>query len=137
MTWNEVLMSIIETLFRIIIIAGVPYLFAMLRNVVKKDYQIKYLNMLEEMIHQAVAEVQQTYVENLKAADLFNADAQRNALNMAKDAVLKMMNDKTKKIVMEAVGDFDSYLTTKIEAAVHDNKMLTGPLPILSESEVD
>lgn len=74
--------------------------------------------MFEQLVKDAVSQVQQTYVENMKAEDLFDEKAQIEAFDMVKSTVLNMMNDRMMKIVMEAVGDFDEYLRNKIEAQV-------------------
>ena len=118
MTWNEVIMYIIETMLKLIVVVIVPYLFNQIRVKLQNDTQIKYLGMFEQLVKDAVSQVQQTYVENMKAEDLFDEKAQIEAFDMVKSTVLNMMNDRMMKIVMEAVGDFDEYLRNKIEAQV-------------------
>lgn len=118
MTWNEVIMYIIETMLKLIVVVIVPYLFNQIRIKLQNDVQIKYLGMFEQLVKDAVSQVQQTYVENMKAEDLFDEKAQIEAFDMVKSTVLNMMNDRMMKIVMEAVGDFDEYLRNKIEAQV-------------------
>ena len=118
MTWNEVIMYIIETMLKLIVVVIVPYLFNQSRIKLQNDTQIKYLGMFEQLVKDAVSQVQQTYVENMKAEDLFDEKAQIEAFDMVKSTVLNMMNDRMMKIVMEAVGDFDEYLRNKIEAQV-------------------
>ena len=118
MTWNEVIMYIIETILKLIVLVIVPYLFNQIRIKLQNDTQIKYLGMFEQLVKDAVSQVQQTYVENMKAEDLFDEKAQIEAFDMVKSTVLNMMNDRMMKIVMEAVGDFDEYLRNKIEAQV-------------------
>lgn len=118
MTWNEVIMYIIETMLKLIVLVIVPYLFNQIRIKLQNDTQIKYLGMFEQLVKDTVSQVQQTYVENMKAEDLFDEKAQIEAFDMVKSTVLNMMNDRMMKIVMEAVGDFDEYLRNKIEAQV-------------------
>ena len=118
MTWNEVIMYIIETMLKLIVVVIIPYLFNQIRIKLQNDTQIKYLGMFEQLVKDAVSQVQQTYVENMKAEDLFDEKAQIEAFDMVKNTVLNMMNDRMMKIVMEAVGDFDEYLRNKIEAQV-------------------
>lgn len=118
MTWNEVIMYIIEAMLKLIVVVIIPYLFNQVRIKLQNDVQIKYLGMFEQLVKDAVSQVQQTYVENMKAEDLFDEKAQIEAFDMVKSTVLNMMNDRMMKIVMEAVGDFDEYLRNKIEAQV-------------------
>ena len=118
MTWNEVIMYIIETALKLIIVVLIPYLFNLIRVKLQNETQEKYLGMFEQLVKDAVSQVQQTYVENMKAEDLFDEKAQIEAFDMVKSTVLNMMNDRMMQIVMEAVGDFDEYLRNKIEAQV-------------------
>ena len=128
MTWNEVLMYIINTVFKIIITVAIPYAFSLATAKLKGDVEKKYLQLFEELVRNAVQNVQQTYVANMKAENLFDEEAQNTAFKMVKDSVLSMMNDETKRIVMEAVGDFEAFINSKIEAEVYVNKLATGYL---------
>ena len=132
MSWNEVIMYIINTLFKIIISVAIPYGFNLIRQKMKNDVQKKYLNMFEKMVRDAVDRVQQTYVENLKAEDMFNEEAQKHAFEMVKNDVLNMMNAEMKDVVMEAVGDFETYIANLIESQVYNSKL---GLSYLAEAE--
>lgn len=132
MSWNEVIMYIINTLFKLIISVAIPYGFNLIRQKMKNDVQKKYLNMFEKMVRDAVDRVQQTYVENLKAKDMFNEEAQKHAFEMVKNDVLNMMNAEMKDVVMEAVGDFETYITNLIESQVYNSKL---GLSYLAEAE--
>lgn len=118
MGWNEILMYIIETILKLIVIVAVPYAFNLVRIKLKNDTQIKYLNKFEQLVSDSVKQVQQTYVENMKAADLFDANAQKDALDMVKSNVLNMMNERMQEIVYDAVGDFEEYMKSIIESEV-------------------
>lgn len=118
MTWNEVIMYIIETVLKLIVVVLIPYLFNMVRVRLQNDTQIKYLGRFEQLVKDAVSQVQQTYVENMKAENLFDEKAQIEAFDMVKSTVLSMMNERMIAIVMEAIGDFDEYMRNKIEAEV-------------------
>lgn len=122
MSWNDVLLNTINTLLGLIVTVAIPYLFNMIRVKMKADLQLKYLEKVENLVATAVTEVQQTYVSEMRKAGSFDKEAQIKAFNMAKEAVLSMMNEKTKEIVTEAVGDFEAYIKGKIEAAVYDTK---------------
>ena len=123
MTWNEVLLNLVNTLFRIMITVGIPYLFSIISKRIKVDIQLKYLNKFEEIVISAVTQVQQTYVDEIRKAGSFDKVAQATAFCKARDAVLKMLDEKTKEIVTEAVGDFEAYMKNKIEESVHNMKV--------------
>lgn len=62
--------------------------------------------------------VSQTYVDELKKAGSFDAEAQKQALAMALAACIKAISPATKAFIEETYGDLTEYLTTYIEAEV-------------------
>ena len=122
MGWNEILMYIIETVLKLIVAVAIPYAFNLIRIKMKNDMQIKYLNKFEQLVGDAVNQVQQTYVENMKAENLFDKNAQEQAFEMVRVNVLNMMNDRMQEIVIDAVGDFDEYIRNLIESEVFKMK---------------
>lgn len=122
MGWNEIIMYIIETVLKLIVAVAIPYAFNLIRVKMKNDTQIKYLNKFEKLVGDAVNQVQQTYVENMKAENLFDKNAQEQAFEMVRVNVLNMMNDRMQEIVIDAVGDFDEYMRNLIESEVFKMK---------------
>ena len=118
MGWNEILMYIIETILKLVVAVAIPYGFNILRKKLQNDTQIKYLGKFEKLVTDAVNQVQQTYVSNLKAQDMFDKEAQLEALAKVKTIVLNTMNDRMQEIVIDAVGDFDTYMRSLIESEV-------------------
>ena len=122
MNWNEILLNIIDKLLELVIALGIPYAFSLIRAKVKSDIQIKYLNKVQAFVVDAVAQVQQTYVSEMRKAGTFDKVAQATAFCKAREAVFAMMNERTKEIVTEAVGDIEVYIKNAIEARVYDVK---------------
>ena len=60
----------------------------------------------------------QKFVDAMKKAGTFDAAAQQAAFEMTKAEVLKLINDEAKKVIVEAYGDFDTWLINKIEKTV-------------------
>ena len=89
---------------------------------VDHDLADKYINMLAVTIANCVIATNQTYVETLKAAGKFDAEAQKTAFNMTKNAVMAILSEEAKKYLENAVGDLNEYITQQIEAAVNVNK---------------
>lgn len=89
---------------------------------VDHDLADKYINMLAVTIENCVIATNQTYVEALKAAGKFDAEAQKTAFNMTKNAVIAILSEEAKKYLENAVGDLNEYITQQIEAAVNVNK---------------
>jgi hypothetical protein len=89
---------------------------------VDNDLVDKYVAMLAVTIENCVVATNQTYVESLKQAGKFDAEAQKTAFNMTKNAVMAILSDEAKKYLESAVGDLNEYITQQIEAAVNVNK---------------
>ena len=89
---------------------------------VDNDLVDKYVAMLAVTIENCVVATNQTYVESLKQAGKFDAEAQKTAFNMTKNAVMAILSDEAKKYLENAVGDLNEYITQQIEAAVNVNK---------------
>lgn len=95
---------------------------AEITNKVDNDLADKYIQMAAVTIENCVIATNQTYVEALKAAGKFDAEAQKTAFNMTKNAVMAILSDEAKKYLESAVGDLNEYITQQIEAAVNVNK---------------
>ena len=91
-------------------------------NKVDNDLVDKYVAMLAVTIENCIIATNQTYVESLKQAGKFDAEAQKTAFNMTKNAVMAILSDEAKKYLESAVGDLNEYITQQIEAAVNVNK---------------
>lgn len=89
---------------------------------VNNDLADKYVNMLAATIENCVIATNQTYVEALKNAGKFDAEAQKTAFNMTKNAVMSILSDEAKKYLENAVGDLNEYITQQIETSVNINK---------------
>lgn len=82
----------------------------------------KYLDMLSETITKCVLATNQTYVATLKKQGKFDAEAQKKAFEKTYKAILSILNEDAVIYITEAVGDFDIFLTSRIEAEVNMNK---------------
>lgn len=78
----------------------------------------KYLDMLQNTVIDCVLTTTQTYVEALKKDNAFTLEAQQKAFEMTRDAVLAILSEDAKDYLKEALGDFDTYLTSLIESQV-------------------
>lgn len=95
---------------------------AQLQASVDSELLAKYIGMLDSTITSCVLTTTQTYVEALKKAGKFDAEAQKQAFNQTKDAVLCILSDEAKLYLSEALGDLSAYIDNKIEAEVVLNK---------------
>ena len=82
----------------------------------------KYIGMLDSTITACVLTTTQTYVDALKAKGQFDAEAQKEAFNQTKNAVLAILSEEAKVYLASALGDLNAYIDTKIESEVRINK---------------
>ena len=89
---------------------------------IKNEKAQATIGLVTDMIVAAVETTTSTYVKNLKAQELFDANAQKEAFNMTFEAVKKQLTEDSKKIIAETYGDVEAYLTNKIEQFVEQLK---------------
>lgn len=89
---------------------------------IKNEKAQATVGLVTDMIIAAVETTTSTYVKNLKAQDLFDANAQKEAFNMTFEAVKKQLTEDSKKIIAETYGDVETYITNKIEQFVEELK---------------
>ena len=88
----------------------------------QKDVFDKYITMLGETIAKCVSATNQTYVDALKKAGSFDAEAQKHAFEMTLNAVMNVLGKDAIEYLTAIYGDLTSYLTTLIEAEVKAQK---------------
>ena len=94
----------------------------------KNDNELydKYLDLLETTIIDCVIATNQTYVDTLKAEGKFDVDAQKEAFKKTYEAVMQILTEDAKTYLMNALGDFDTFVNAKIEASVNTSKTSVG-----------
>lgn len=126
-------MSILLQIFEVVIIPILGVLTTYLVKLInakiseiseKRNSEIekKYLNMLNETITECVLATTQTYVDTLKKEGNFDVEAQKAAFNQTYEAVVSILSKDAKEYFESAVGDFELFITKKIEMEVNLNK---------------
>ena len=92
------------------------------REKIDNELANKYLGMLEMTIIDCVKATNQTYVEALKDKNAFDAEAQKHAFELTKNAVIKILSNDAKIYLAHALGDLDAIIDEKIEATIKDAK---------------
>ena len=82
----------------------------------------KYTEMNFDTVTRCVIATNQTYVDTLKKEGKFDAEAQKEAFNKTKNAVLALLTEDAKAYIVESFGDITVYLTQLIESMVNQNK---------------
>lgn len=128
---NEFLSALLQA----VIIAAVPVIAAFAAKglkalaaylATKADNEIirKYLQEAADAIATAVTYVSQTYVDALKASDTFTKENQEEALQKAMEKAQAMLSAEAIEFLEEAYGDLRTYLETKIEQEVRNQKFV-------------
>ena len=141
----------LKEIFLAVITAAVPVLTAYIVVLIRKvgenaaanteNVKAKtYIMEAAEAIAAAVAATNQTYVDALKNAGKFDAEAQKQAAQKALAACLQSISPAAQEFIERAYGDIREYLTTRIEAEVRKQKNeapLTLGLPAAFTGQLD
>ena len=127
------LREVIFQLLYIFITAAVPvlaaYIVQLIRtkiNMITEDMDNKilarYLSDATEAITTAVLTVNQTYVDDIKAAGKFDAEAQEHAKKTAVELAKTIMSDMAKEALKIVYGDAEAYIDSAVEKTVRSYK---------------
>lgn len=125
--------ELISELFRLCIIPLLSVLVTFLVKFIQKkstelqletDNELvnKYIRLLTEIVINCVIATNQTYVENLKNKNAFDAEAQKEAFNRTKEAILALLTAEAKECLSNVYGDLGTLIDTLIESQVALNK---------------
>lgn len=124
MDYNEIITTIITAIVIPLITWGIliarNYLLTKLTNESVKTILLQATDAAEK----AVAETAQTYVDYIKDTDVWDATAQKKAVNMALDRAKEIMGQEGTSLLYSVTGSIDAYLRAAIEQAVRDGKQL-------------
>ena len=125
-TWNEILISIVAGIvglaFTVASTLLVPMLVAWLKSKTKNEVLSAAIDRAGKIIIAAANKTTQTYVDALKKAGKFDAEAQKTAFNMTMTSVLELLNAETKQAIVDTYGDLEKWLSNEIENAVFESK---------------
>ena len=106
--WLDILYKIFEVAIIPLLGAATLYLIALidakkkeLKEKAKNELTKKYIEMLDDTIINCVIATNQTYVEALKNAGSFDAEAQKHAFHLTYDAVMNILTDEDVRLYAE------------------------------------
>ena len=82
----------------------------------------QYIREVGDAVANAVAAMNQKYVDDLKAEGKFDESKQKEILQRAIHAALKSLSSDAQKNLSDTYGDTTGYLETRIEAQINANK---------------
>lgn len=98
------------------------YLTKLLSQKIKDKDLANWLTQITEIILNAVKVTYQVYVEALKDKNMFDAEAQKEALERAYKMVLSQLTDDAKNFIKENYGDIEAWIKAQIESAIYTLK---------------
>jgi hypothetical protein len=84
--------------------------------------------MLASTIETCVIATNQTYVDNLKNKDAFTLEAQKEAFEQTKNAVLAILGEEGQNLLNQIYGDLNIYIMKEIEKNVNIQKNSNKPI---------
>ena len=118
MDWNTIGTQIITGIFEFIISAVGIYIIYLINKYIKNEKLKTILNSLHNLIKNSVLEVYQTYVEELKDKNIFDAKAQKKALERCLKIINTNMPIEVEEWLKLNYTDIESYIKGLIEAQI-------------------
>lgn len=120
--FTEIFIGLLTTVLTTLVGWAVAKLTALLDVKIKDKKALSFITNATNIVLDAVKSTYQTYVENIKGTELWDVEAQKKALSMAKNKALAALNDGTKKYIQENYGDINEWLENKIESTLYTLK---------------
>ena len=121
MDWNEILTTYVIPALATALMTGLGIVctavYKAIQEYVKDKRVQKYLIIATDCVSDAVLDIAQTFVDHVKDEE-WNDDTKQEAFNKAKEKALKHLGITGKALLEEALGDFDGWINSKIEAEV-------------------
>lgn len=113
--------EIITTIITAVVVPGLLWLGKQIADYLKEksknDKLDKYIGIASDCVSDAVKATAQTFVDKV-ADSKWNEETKQQAFELAKEKALENLGISGKKLIAEALGDFDKWMDTKIEAEV-------------------
>ncbi len=122
MNIQQILLSVLGTALTALAAWGVERLTAWLSTKIKNGKALKLLNEAINVVQSVVKATYQTYVQSLKDKNMFDAEAQKTALNMAVESATKTLSDEAKNYITANFGDLKEWIILKVESTLYDLK---------------
>lgn len=120
--YTEIFIGLLTTVLTTLVGWAVAKLTALLDVKIKDKKALSFITNATNIVLDAVKSTYQTYVENVKGTELWDVEAQKKALSMAKEKALAELNEGTKKYIQENYGDINEWLENKIESSLYTLK---------------
>lgn len=80
------------------------------------------IDLIGNVVTECVLATNQTYVKSLKKENMFTKEAQQEAFKSTYDAIGKILSQEAQEYIIATYGDYEAYITNKIEAEINAHK---------------
>lgn len=122
MEWQNILLSAIGIIVTGLVTWGVERLIAFLNTKIKNTKALQYSTDAINIVADVVKATYQSYVQSLKDKNMFDAEAQKTALQIALNKAQSQMSADVKNYITTNFGDLTEWITSQIEAVLYDLK---------------
>lgn len=122
MDWQAILLSVVSIVLTALVTWLSERLIAYLNTKISNTKYAKYLGDSVAIVTNAVKSTYQTYVEALKNKNMFTEDAQKEALNRAKNTALTQLSQDLKTFISTNFGDLETWIQETVESSLYDLK---------------
>ena len=93
-----------------------------LNNKIKDQKLARWSSAVAKILFDAVQTVQQTFVDEMKKAGKFDAEAAKQAKDKAMAIVKGQLTEELRKYITDNFGDMEEWLMNQIESIIHQLK---------------
>lgn len=122
MDWQAILLSVVSIVLTALVTWLSERLITYLNTKISNTKYAKYLGDSVAIVTSAVKSTYQTYVEALKNKNMFTEDAQKEALNRAKNTALTQLSQDLKTFISTNFGDLEAWIQETVESSLYDLK---------------
>lgn len=112
----------LHTLWTVILLPVITYIGTQIGDYAKEKRMGKYADILYSNVLNAVKDVYETTVKDIKGTDQWTAKAQEEVRELAKSKAVSALTVSARQVLMAAYHDFDAYLDDLIGTALYDLK---------------
>ena len=119
---TDIILPALATIITGLVSWGVSALVSWLKSKVKNANLQAALETVQNIVTSTVYYVTQTYVDSLKKAGKFDAEAQEKAFKMAYDTIIEQLTVEQKTALQSVCTDVEAYIIALIESTVKITK---------------
>ena len=123
MDWSNIATQIILGIVGALITGLGTVITLLINKYVKNKETAAMLSNISEIVMKCVQETYQTYVQELKDKDIFDAEAQKTALNNCISNIKSLLTTEMSDYLSKNYADVEKFLKTLVESAINTLKI--------------